>query len=130
MGFEYLGADVDSAESGDPFFHGYHLSGSWAVTGEMRGYRKRSGILNPLPVAKPVNQGGWGTLETAFRYSRLDLTDAAVEGGEMDIYSLGLNWWLTRWAQVGVNYRFISLDRFGTEGDSSGVNARLLLMLD
>jgi phosphate-selective porin OprO/OprP len=130
VGFEYLGTDVDSAASGDPFFHGYHLSGSWAVTGEMRGYRKRSGIFNPLPVAKPVNQGGWGTLETAFRYSRLDLTDAAVEGGEMDIYSLGLNWWLTRWAQVGVNYRFISLDRFGTEGDSSGVNARLLLMLD
>jgi len=130
VGFEYLGADVDSAESGDPFFHGYHLSGSWAVTGEMRTYRKRSGIFNPLPVAKPVNQGGWGTLETAFRYSRLDLTDAAVEGGEMDIYSLGLNWWLTRWAQVGVNYRFISLDRSGTEGDSSGVNARLLLMLD
>jgi phosphate-selective porin OprO/OprP len=130
VGFEYLGADVNSAESGDPFFHGYHLSGSWAVTGEMRTYRKRSGIFNPLPVAKPVNQGGWGTLETAFRFSRLDLTDAAVEGGEMVIYSLGLNWWLTRWAQVGVNYRFISLDRFGTEGDSSGVNARLLLMLD
>ena len=130
VGFEYLGTDVDSAVSGDPFFHGYHLSGSWAVTGEMRGYRKRSGIFNPLPVATPVNQGGWGTLETAFRYSRLDLTDGAVEGGEMDIYSLGLNWWLTRWAQVGVNYRYISLDRFGTEGDSSGLNVRLVLMLD
>ena len=130
VGFEYLGADVDSAESGDPFFHGFHLSGSWAITGEMRGYRKRSGIFNPLPVAKPVNQGGWGTLETAIRYSRLDLTDGTVEGGEMDIYSLGLNWWLTRWAQFGVNYRFISLDQIGTEGDSSGLNARLVLMLD
>jgi phosphate-selective porin OprO/OprP len=96
----------------------------------MRGYRKRSGIFNPLPVATPVNRGGWGTLETAFRYSRLDLTDGAVEGGEMDIYSLGLNWWLTRWAQVGVNYRYISLDRIGAEGGSSGLNARLVLMLD
>ena len=130
VGFEYLGTDVDSAESGDPFLHGFHLSGSWAVTGEMRGYRKRSGIFNPLPVAKPVNQGGWGTLETAFRYSRLDLTDGTVEGGEMDIYSLGLNWWLTRWAQFGVNYRYISLDQPGTEGDSSGLNARIVLMLD
>ena len=130
VGFEYLGTDVDSPASGDPFFHGYHLSGSWAVTGEMRGYRKRSGIFNPLPVATPVNRGGWGTLETAFRYSRLDLTDGTVEGGEMDIYSLGLNWWLTRWAQVGVNYRYISLDRIGAEGGSSGLNARLVLMLD
>jgi phosphate-selective porin OprO/OprP len=130
VGFEYLGTDVDSAASGDLFFHGYHLSGSWAVTGEMRTYRKRSGIFDPLPVARPVNRGGWGTLETAFRYSRLDLTDGTVEGGEMDIYSLGLNWWLTRWAQFGVNYRYISLDRFGTVGDSSGLNARLVLMLD
>ena len=130
VGFEYLGADITSPESGDPFLHGFHLSGSWAVTGEMRGYRKRSGIFDPLPVARPVNQGGWGTLETAFRYSRLDMTEGTVEGGEMDIYSLGLNWWLTRWAQFGVNYRYISLDRFGTEGDSSGLNARIVLMLD
>ena len=47
-----------------------------------------------------------------------------------DIYSLGVNWWLTRWAQFGVDYRYILLDRLGTEGDSSGLNARLLLMLD
>ena len=130
VGFEYLGTDVDSAEAGDPFLHGYHLSGSWAVTGEMRAYRKRSGIFDPLPVARPVNQGGWGTIETAFRYSRLDLTDGTVDGGEMDIYSLGINWWLTRWAQFGADYRYISLDRFGTEGDSSALNLRIQLMLD
>ena len=49
VGFEYLGTDVDSAVSGDPFFHGYHLSGSWAITGEMRAYRKRSGIFESAP---------------------------------------------------------------------------------
>ena len=130
VGFEYFGVDVTSAESGDPFFNGYSLTGSWAVTGETRAYRKRSGTFDPLPVAKPVNRGGWGALELALRYSSLDLTDGAVDGGEMDIFSLGLNWWLTRWSQFGVNYRYISLDRFGTEGDSSGLNARLLLMLD
>ena len=96
----------------------------------MRSYRKRSGIFNPLPVARPVNQGGWGTLETAFRYSRLDLTDGMLEGGEMDIYSLGFNWWLTRWAQFGVNYRYIFLDRIMEEGESSGLNVRLVLSLD
>ena len=126
VGFEYLGSDVESPESGDPYFSGYHLTGSWAVTGETRAYRKRSGTFDPLPVARPVNQGGWGALEIAFRYSRLDLTDGTVDGGEMDILSLGLNWWLTRWAQFGVNYRYISLDRFGTEGNSSGLNLRLL----
>jgi len=130
LGFEYIGTDVDSPQSENPFFSGYHLTGSWAVTGEMRGYRKRSGTFDPLPVARPVNQGGWGTVELAFRYSNTDLTDGTVDGGEMDIYSLGVNWWFTRSAHLALNYRYINLDRFGTQGDSSGLNARILLMLD
>jgi len=115
---------------GDLFFSGYHLSASWAVTGEMRAYRRRSGVFDPLPVAGAVNQGGWGALEAAVRYSRSDLTDRTVDGGEMDVLSLGINWWLTRGVQSGVNYRIISLDRFGIQGLSSGLNVRLLLMLD
>ena len=130
LGFEYIGTDVNSPQSGNPFFSGYHLTGSWAVTGEMRGYRKRSGTFDPLPVARPVNQGGWGTVELAFRYSNTDLTDGTVDGGEMDVYSLGVNWWFTRSAHLALNYRYINLDRFGTQGDSSGLNARILLMLD
>jgi len=130
LGFEYIGTDVDSPQSENPFFSGYHLTGSWAVTGEMRGYRKRSGTFDPLPVARPVNQGGWGTVELAFRYSNTDLTDGTVDGGDMDVYSLGVNWWFTRSAHLALNYRYINLDRFGTQGDSSGLNARILLMLD
>jgi phosphate-selective porin OprO/OprP len=130
LGFEYIGTDVNSPQSGNPFFSGYHLTGSWAVTGEMRGYRKRSGTFDPLPVARPVNQGGWGAVELAFRYTNTDLTDGTVDGGEMDVYSLGVNWWFTRSAHLALNYRYINLDRFGTQGDSSGLNARILLMLD
>ena len=130
LGFEYVGTDVDSPQSGNPFLSGYHLTGSWALTGEMRSYRKTSGTFNPLPVSKPVNQGGWGAVELALRYSNTDLTDGLLEGGEMDIYSLGVNWWFTRSAHLSVNYRRITLDRFDTQGDSSGLNVRILLMLD
>jgi phosphate-selective porin OprO/OprP len=96
----------------------------------MRAYRKRSGLFDPLPVSKSVTQGGWGALETAFRYSSLDLTEGTVDGGDLEILSLGINWWLARRAQFSVDYRYISLDRFGIQGDSAGLNARLLLMLD
>jgi len=48
----------------------------------------------------------------------------------MDIYSLGVNRWLTGSTEFSVNYPFISLDRFGTQGDSSGLNARISLILD
>ena len=130
VGFEYLGSNVDSPESGNPTFSGYHLTGSWAVTGETRAYRKRSGTFDPLPVSKPVNQGGWGALELAARYSSLDLTDGAVDGGEMDILSLGINWWFSRSTTFSLNYRHISLDREGLQGNSSGLNARIQLILD
>ena len=96
----------------------------------MRPYRQRSGIFDPIPVSKPVNQGGWGALETVCRYSRLDLTDGTVDGGELDILSLGINWWLTPRAQFSLNYRDLSLDQLGSEGDSSGLGVRLVLMLD
>jgi len=130
LGFEYIGTDVDSPQTGNPFLSGYHVTGSWAVTGESRAYRKRSGTFDPLPVSRPVNQGGWGTVELAFRYSNTDLTDGTLDGGEMDIWSLGVNWWFTRSTHLSVNYRYITLDRFATQGDSSGLNARILLMLD
>jgi phosphate-selective porin OprO/OprP len=130
LGFEYVGTDVNSPQTGNPFFSGYHLTGSWAVTGESRAYRKRGGTFDPLPVSSPVNQGGWGTVELAIRYSNTDLVDGAINGGEMDIWSLGVNWWFTRSAHLSMNYRHITLDRSAAQGDSSGMNARIMLMLD
>ena len=127
---EYVSNDVDAPALGDPTFDGYHVTGSWILTGEMRAYRKRTGIFGPVPVAKSVNQGGWGAWEVAFRWSDLDLTDGLIDGGEMDILSLGLNWWLTPTFNVNMNYRYITLDRFGVEGNSSGFMTRVLLMLE
>jgi phosphate-selective porin OprO/OprP len=96
----------------------------------MRGYNRRSGIFNPLPVAKSVHQGGWGTWEVAARWSDIDLTDGLVDGGEMQILSLGLSWWLSPLFNVNFNYRWITLDRFGVEGKSNGLNTRVTLMLE
>ena len=130
LGFEYTYTDLDSAEYDDPHFSGYFLSASWALTGEMRSYRKRSGLFNPLPVSRPVNQGGWGAFEAAVRYSSVDLSDGLVDGGEMDIASIGLNWWLTQVAQFSINYRHITLFQDDLDGASHEVTSRLLLILD
>jgi len=130
VAFEHTATEVDSPELGDLRFGGWHLTASWALTREMRSYRRRSGVFGALPVARPVTQGGWGAWEVAARYSTMDLTDGVVEGGEMDIYSVGLNWWLTRSSQLGLNYRMIGLDRYGEKGWSSGLGVRILLVLD
>jgi phosphate-selective porin OprO/OprP len=128
-GFEYLGSAHDAPASEDPYLNGYHVSFSWTVTGEMRGYRARTGTFDGLVVARPVNQGGWGTFELATRFSRIDLTDGALQGGEMDVWSLGGTWWLTQAAHVSANYRVARLDRFDAQGLSSGFDMRLMLLL-
>ena len=95
----------------------------------MRGYNKRSGLFDHVRVAKPVTQGGWGAWEFAARFSSVDLTDGGIEGGDMQILSLGANWWLTQAASANVNFRNINLDRFGIQGNVKGITARILVML-
>jgi hypothetical protein len=64
------------------------------------------------------------------RWSSLDLSQEDVDGGELGIVSIGLNWWPVRTAVVSANYRHTTLKRFGVTGRSSGLVLRLLLMLE
>ena len=110
---EYIQSSVSSFTFNDPTFHGYNILASYVITGEMRGYNKRSGLINRVNVAKGVNSGGWGTLEVYSRWSSIDLTDQNVTGGEMNTLSFGLNWWPVSMIQANVNYRYSTLDRIG-----------------
>jgi phosphate-selective porin OprO/OprP len=130
IGAEYVSSDVDSPAFGDLGFSGYHFFGSWVMTGELRNYNRKSGIVTNIPVARSVYQGGKGTWELTTRWSSLDLTDGAVDGGEMDIFSLGVNWWLSPIFNVNMNYRYIQNDRSGFSGTSSGFVTRILLVLE
>ena len=127
---ELVSTNVDSPTFGDLNFNGYHITGSWIVSGEMRSYNRKSGILGPVPVAKDVNHGGWGAWEVSTRWSSIDLQDRTVDGGRLDILSFGVNWWLTPVFNVNFNYRFINNQTNGLSGDSSGFNARLMLVLE
>ena len=80
---EYVRTNVIAPAHGNPTFSGYHVAASWIVTGEMRSYNRRSGVFNQLPITRPIRQGGWGAWEVATRWSDLDLSDAAIQGGEL-----------------------------------------------
>ncbi len=132
---EYVRTDVDSREYSDPTLDGYHITASWILTGEVRPYNDRVGIFRPIPVARTVDQNGWGAWEISTRFSTMDMNEApgSVMGagaGEMDVWSLGVNWWLTPYMNFNVNYRYITLDRFAEEGDSHGFNTRFMLLLE
>lgn len=131
---EYLRMDLESDAYGDPALDGYHVTASWILTGEVRPYNWRAGLFKGIPIAATVDQNGWGAWEIGARFSHLDLSEApGPEGGDagvMDIWSLGVNWWLSPYFNVNLNYRYITLDRFGDEGTSQGMNARLMLVLE
>ena len=86
---EYIRSDLDAAALLDPTFEGYHLTASWILTGEMRPYNRRIGIFQGVPIARTVQQNGWGAWEISARYSELDTNDGLVEGGDIDIWSAG-----------------------------------------
>ncbi len=127
---EYTRTAARNPDLANPDFDGYWIAGSWILTGEMRPYNKKSGSFGSVPIARTVYQGGKGAWEVSARWSNIDLSDGLVEGGEMDIASLGVSWWLTPFFSVGMNYRYIWNTRLGVEGTSSGFNTRLILLLE
>jgi phosphate-selective porin OprO/OprP len=127
---EYTRSDVKSPEYGNPKFDGYWLGLSWILTGEMRAYNRKSGVFGGVPVSRSVYQNGKGAWELKARWSNVDLNDGGIQGGDMDIASLGLSWWLTQFFAVDFNYRYIWNKRNGIEDTSSGFNSRIILLLE
>jgi phosphate-selective porin OprO/OprP len=127
---EYFRTAVKNPALENPVFDGYYVSASWVLTGEMRPYNKKNGLFRPIPISRTVYQNGKGAWEIAARFSDTTLTDGLVEGGDMQIGSLGLNWWLTPFFSLGVNYRYIWNNQYEIDGTSSGFTTRILLMLD
>jgi hypothetical protein len=48
----------------------------------------------------------------------------------MDIFSFGINWWLSPIFNVNMNYRHIWNNRGGFNDESSGFMSRFLLVLE
>jgi len=127
---EYIQSSVTSSIYKNPTYNGYNVIASYVLSGEMRQYNKRSGLINRLNVANGVNSGGWGTWEIYSRWSSIDLSDGAVDGGVMNTLSLGLNWWPIDTIQANVNYRYSTLNLFGQTGFNQGIVTRLSFVLE
>ena len=81
-------------------------------------------------MARSVDQGGWGALELSARWSSLDLTDGPIDGGELDVYSLGANWWLRPSWYLAFDIRRVSNLRDGLAGWSTGALTRVVSTLN
>jgi phosphate-selective porin OprO/OprP len=119
--------EVDTPDFGDLTFSGYHIVGTWAVTGEMRPYKQKYGVFGALPVARDIDHGGHGAVELALRWSEIDLTDGALDGGEMQVAKAAVTWWATTSFNVSLNYQSIWNEKGGSKGRAEGFVIRLMI---
>ena len=119
--------EVDAPALGNPTFSGYHVVGTWAVTGEMRPYNRKNGAFGALPVARDIDHGGHGAVELALRWSEIDLTDGTIDGGEMQVAMAGATWWASTSFNVSLNYQSIWNEFGGSKGRADGFVIRLMI---
>jgi phosphate-selective porin OprO/OprP len=126
---EYVSAWIDSAETMDPQFEGFHISGLWAVTGETRIYDHRRGVFTGAIPRRSAKAGGLGLIEIAVRFSGLDLTDGLIEGGEIRRATFGVNYYPIVSSRFQLEYGRIELDRFGFVGQTNVFAFRWMFMV-
>jgi len=128
---EYFDINVERRASllPDPEFDGWYVQAGWTLTGEARRYSTATaGFDNPRPAkAFDPKKNQWGAVELGVRYSNLDLNylagglgtapvTGAIRGGEQNILSLGLNWYLNNAVSVAAAYRNVEIRRLSPGG--------------
>lgn len=114
---EYIAAFANRPGADRATFGGWYVQGGYFLTGEVRPYKKASGVFDRVRPKKPYRQdGGYGAFEVAARYSELDLDDEGLEGGTVRDIALGLNWYLNNNVRLMWNYVHSDVDR-GAAGE-------------
>jgi phosphate-selective porin len=111
---------VDAPASDNPQFWGTYVAVSYVLTGEHRPYDKKVAYARRILPEHP-----WGAFEVVGRYSHVDVTDRAIDGGIFDRWTAGINWWATRRWKIGFDYGHITPDRFAISGVTHALHTRL-----
>src|SRR3546814_2317183 len=115
---EYYGSDIKRLANSDYNSTAGYIQGLWNLTGETWGYK--GGVpTTPLP-----DQPGSGMWQLGLRYDTIDLNDGAVEGGKMNTWTAGVNWYWRSNFKFALNYVKVNSERQGLSDDPSIVEAR------
>jgi phosphate-selective porin OprO/OprP len=129
FGSEYFFLNVDTPESGNPFFHGGEVFFTWLVTGETRSYNTRGGYFNQISPKRSIYGGGPGAWEIVGHYTYIDLDSGPLSGGKFWRLTPMLNWYLSDHIRFEAAYGYGTLDRFGLVGRTQFFQTRIQLQL-
>lgn len=135
---EYFKFDIDRRQTGtvalaDPDFDGWYVQGSWVLTGEPRKYNPREARFDAPKQNFNFNPaaGTWGAWEIAARYSTMNLNfreglagaatpTGGIRGGEQEIWTAGVNWYLNPVMRLMFNYQHVDVERLNSAGVQIG----------
>ncbi|WP_035984193.1 OprO/OprP family phosphate-selective porin [Bradyrhizobium sp. STM 3843] len=133
---EYYWFNVDrTANTGlPPFgasslkFQGGYVEASYVLTGESHKYNAASASYGGVAPSHPFSwqAGNWGAWEIAGRFSTIDLNDqlataAGIAGGRQNIYTAGLNWYVS--SNIRFMFNYLHGDISKQASSTSTVNA-------
>lgn len=118
---EYRLTNVNVITGDNPNLSGFYVAGSYFLTGEHRPYKHSEGAFGHVKPKKPLGSGA-GAWELALRVAHVDLSDA--NGGQLDDYTAGINWYATNNARVMLNYVYSDANEYG---QFSGLQTRFMV---
>ena len=119
---------------GTPFFDGGYVELWYFLTGDNRVYNKfyaAPANVVPLENAFWVRNGsgccgGWGAWQVGVRYNAIDLNDNGINGGTLNSFTFGVNWFLNPNTKWQFNYDFTNRGQVKTvaAGDINSFGTR------
>ena len=100
---EFALAKVSKTGLDSAYFYGLYAQASRFLTGEKRPYRTDRGTFTRPHPKRSIRERGKGAMEIAFRYSRIDLNDRGFDGGILNDWSAGFNWYPTYHTKLMLN---------------------------
>lgn len=84
----------------------------------MDAYKPKLGFYDRIKPKRnfSITNGGLGAWELILRYSNLDLNDGSIMGGEMDVVTAGLNWYLSPTVRAIFNHGIAYVKRNDSQG--------------
>jgi len=103
----------------NPCFNAFYVEASYFITGEHREYDHERGAFKRVTPKKNFREdGGWGAVQVATRYSYVDLDAEYANGlnshGECSNWTMGVNWHLNPNVRLMANYIRSCPDRVDT----------------
>lgn len=114
---EYVRTDIKRKNNDNLSFHGGYILASYFLTKEKYDYDVKSGA--PLP-AKVKN----GAIEVAGRISMVNLDDTDIQGGKLESYDFGINYYLNSYVKFMVNY---NINKISNQNDKK-TNPQYLML--